>query len=185
MSKVSQEALAAALAAFRLDVAPLHAMKAALEAAFAAQPSPAPELDPDRLELEKHRTDGWDSETVGNVLSTLRYVLGVKSKGGTPNEQLQQMIGEVASWGRLGPCHPHHDQKVEAAGARAAYVAAATQPVAQAGQVPHALYSAFMTSLTGNGRYEINLKFDQLADAQVSHDYLLKLIAAAPQHSDK
>lgn len=49
---------------------------------------------------------------------------------------------------------------------------------------PVALRSAFMTSLSGNGRYEINLKFDKLPDAQAAHDYLLKLVGALPKRAD-
>lgn len=93
MSKVSQEALMAALAAFRLDVAPLHAMEAALEAAFAAQSSPAPELE--RQEVVAYLNE-WRDHDKGGI--RVRPALSPMSEEG-----LQKESGPQASVVRREP----------------------------------------------------------------------------------
>ncbi|UCL84537.1 hypothetical protein [Pseudomonas sp. HS-18] len=57
-------------------------------------------------------------------------------------------------------------------------------PVAQAGQVPEALREGFMTSCSGGGKYEVKIQFSNLKDAQESHNFLVKLLAAAPAQGD-
>jgi hypothetical protein len=75
-----------------------------------------------KLAAQQKRIEVLEAEakTVSNVFSTLRYLVGVKDGGGTPTEQLNQIIDVMASWAAPGPASEYANRKRREAGDRAA-----------------------------------------------------------------